>query len=289
MNESRMTTARILLGWLTDEEAASYLDGSATENERNLLISQCQQKRAALAPRTHVEPGVARINRKDLLVTNSERDDVISHYFSQHDYSIEVVDLRKVIAYQHFVRIDGFDERKSNINFTSASELMEFCLPLKQQPTPDLVHVDLDGQGYAITSPNPNLRFEDARAENVQLQSPLGKQTQDALQIAFVLSMGASFINVAEFNGRTFLRDGYHRAALLVQQGIYQIPCVYIRAKSMDEIGAGEAHMFNQETLFGDNPPFVTDYWDEEVSGSIALKRIQRIVRLRFDEFVVEG
>jgi hypothetical protein len=57
----------------------------------------------------------------------------------------------------------------------------------------------------------------------------------------FFVSMGASYIQVARYQGRSFLRDGYHRAVGLLRAGVSQVPAVVIDAPTFQFITSAPA------------------------------------------------
>jgi hypothetical protein len=101
--------------------------------------------------------------------------------------------------------------------------------------------------------------------------------------------MGNRYMQVAHYNGRTFLRDGYHRAAGLLRAGIFEVPCVYIEAREFGEVGADPAMMLSYETLFGDRPPSVADFWDDTVAAEVEQPSIRRVVRITGEQFSTSG
>ena len=101
--------------------------------------------------------------------------------------------------------------------------------------------------------------------------------------------MGTSYMQVAEYDGRTFLRDGYHRAVGLLQNGITQVPCVYIEATSFEQVGADPASMLSHETLYGQRPPYLKDFIADLVSVDALQPSTRRVIHLRASEFSIQG
>ena len=93
---------------------------------------------------------------------------------------------------------------------------------------------------------------------------------------------------VARYRGRHFLIDGYHRAAGLLRAGITTVPCVFIEAQSFEQV-VSMPGLFTYETVFADRPPRLVDFWDPEVSDDVVRPAVRKVIRVRGDEFVVEG
>jgi hypothetical protein len=70
-------------------------------------------------------------------------------------------------------------------------------------------------------------------------------------------------------------------------QGFERIPCIFIIARSFEELGAATPGFFPYETLFSDHPPFLRDFLDEAVSISAKQTAIRKVIRISAEEFVV--
>jgi len=75
-----------------------------------------------------------------------------------------------------------------------------------------------------------------------------------------------SYMEIASYHGRWFLRDGYHRSFRLLNQSVYLAPCVVVHAESLAQMGAVGNRFFSVEILFSEHPPMVTDFLDEEIT-----------------------
>jgi hypothetical protein len=105
--------------------------------------------------------------------------------------------------------------------------------------------------------------------------------------IGFTISFGSPFVQVAEYNGRWFVRDGYHRCFGLLRQGITRIPCVFVKPRSFAELGAAAPGFFPYEVLFGDRPPYLRDFLDDSVAVTAKQTAQRRAIRIRAEEFIV--
>ena len=73
-----------------------------------------------------------------------------------------------------------------------------------------------------------------------------------------------SYVEVATYSGRWFLRNGYHRLFRLLNQSVYLVRCVVVYAESVVEMGTVGARFFSGEVPFSAYPPMVTDFLNEE-------------------------
>jgi hypothetical protein len=104
----------------------------------------------------------------------------------------------------------------------------------------------------------------------------------------FLINHGVSLLQVVEYSGRWFIRDGYHRAYGLLRKGITRIPCIFIRAANFQQTGADQPAFIRYETLFGLRPPFLRDFLLNEVSATVQQRAVRKVVRVAAEEFVVE-
>ena len=79
---------------------------------------------------------------------------------------------------------------------------------------------DPQRNAWSIASANPNLRV----VGNFAGPLPAVNAPPGAFSLGFFVSRLPSFMQVARFQGRYFLRDGYHRALGFLLSGINQVP-----------------------------------------------------------------
>jgi hypothetical protein len=74
------------------------------------------------------------------------------------------------------------------------------------------------------------------------------------------------YIEVASYEGRWFLRDGYHRSFLLLKRGINLVPAVVVYAETLGQLGAVGRQFFAEGTIMSGRPPMVTDFHDDDIA-----------------------
>lgn len=62
-----------------------------------------------------------------------------------------------------------------------------------------------------------------------------------------------------------------------------------IDAQAFEEVGAQLPGAFSYEILYGDRPPRLTDFWDNAVARDVRQPAVRKVVRVRGEEFVVQG
>ena len=103
-----------------------------------------------------------------------------------------------------------------------------------------------------------------------------------------MVHFGLPFVQIAELNGRWFVRDGNHLCYGLLRRGATEIPCVFVRARNFQELGANNPAFFRQEVIFGDRPPFLRDFLDDAVTKTAEHRTVRKVVRITGQEFLLE-
>lgn len=182
---------------------------------------------------------------RDPLAIQALRPDLHAE-MSGLDWSIGVVDLRLLLAFQRRL---AFDQRFLQIP-APATDNWDALTALSFGPRKpvicDFIH---DRTTVVLRSSNPNMHFR----VSTDTSSPV------------TIHAGSSFFEVAQYRGRWFLRDGYHRAYTLLRAGIFHLPAVIVQAMTLEELGASQPWFYPEEVLFSSSPPLVTDFLDDRL------------------------
>lgn len=283
---------RSLLGWLNHDEAIRLLLGHDPAPGEDLVHVEklYAQQRKAVASRMQpsISTSIVESVTTDWNLEVRAQDATLRSALAGLDWSLQIVDLRRVIAYQKMVTIDGLDERIAPAQADS-TQLLELCLPREQAEPPKNLLRDADQKGFTISSLNPNLRIAGNQVKTVQVAPEEGMQPTSMLAVTFLISMGTSYLKVASYKDRDFLREGYHRAAALLRAGIYEIPCVYIKARSLEDLGGNRETTLHYDILFGDRPPLLDDFWNDNVSAVVDQQVFRKAIRVTAEEFEIQG
>jgi hypothetical protein len=287
-------SGRALVGWLRDDdEAIQALLGRGPMPTDDLQpirdrITQCRAAVDMRQPYQMVNPFVDPGENQAALDAIAARPQ-LQATFASHQWRVCMVNLTEVLAYQKVIKTDGLEHRLAPV-VEDGSRLYEFCLPTEQPPPPQGALVDSDQKGFTVSSLNPNLRIAGGHLTNVQVSPGPGQPARPMQGIVMLVYMGSSYVNVASYRDRIFLRDGYHRTAGLLRAGITIAPCVHIEARSFEELlGRPWAPgLFTYETLYGDRPPRLADFWDEQVASDVKQVATRKVIRVRGEEFVVQ-
>jgi hypothetical protein len=192
--------------------------------------------------------------------------------FSGLQWSLAVVDLRKILGFQRRLCFDvPLTDEPSGITFTE-EDLLDLTLPEESSnESPSVVR--LSETEIEIRSGNPNLRVEFA---SLYGQGQFGFPLQT--------SYGSPYMEVARYQDRWFLRDGYHRAYKLLKAGVYAVPVVVAETNTLEELGAVHPWFFSDEVLFSEYPPLLLDYQYQKLVIEYERPAREKVIRLSLHE-----
>lgn len=202
---SQYLDVRELAAWDFDEPVDR---GSLTDEPLQNAARYARRKLAEREPhRTEFPIFVERSGHPADLLATRKRAVADSGEFDDLAWELEVVDLRKIVAFQR--RIASAGDRHFQIEQDATwLQLLDLALPM-----------------------------------NAPSRSP--------------------FVEVSFYNGRCFLRDGYHRSFRLLKQSINLVPAVVVYAETLAQMGAVGSQFFSEGILFSTRPPMVTDFLDD--------------------------
>ncbi len=262
---STEVSVRELIGWDLDENEfrpASALQSGRIESARALVASRpCFQTTSPFAAETPAP--VAALLKEQLLREDLHREMV------GLDWSLGVVDLRHLLAFQRRLIFDSEYPQPD----APASDAWPALTALAFGPR-------ISTAFTTLSSTSANLVFQSANP-NIQLR-PAATGAHGPIEF----HGGSPFFEVAEYRGRWFLRDGYHRAEYLLRSGITQVPAVVIRARTVAELGPISSCFFSEQVLFGTHPPYVSNFLNERLIQQYTRPRMLKTLRVTIEESI---
>jgi hypothetical protein len=268
-------TIHELIAWELDEYSYRDSTPSLTKDEiaeKNGLAKQALFERADYKPCSALL-GMETAGIQHLLDTHAERAELRREYDGL-DWTLGVVDLRCLLAFQRRLVFDPELPLPQIPRQNDWPALLSFALGPARRVAYEVKVQDTEGQFFLLTlqSRNPDL----------QLRLVPDSELQELL--SFSLYGGSPFFEVAEFHGRWFLRDGYHRTYHLLQAGVHHLPAVVVRARTIDEVGATHPWFFNEEQLLSTHPPRVADFLESSLVIRYERPRLMKKISIRIDE-----
>ena len=244
--------------------ASEQLEDAAREAQRRLAMREPYEAESPVSAEECGFPPSALEERCKPVADSGE--------FEALNWRLDLVDLRKLIAFQRrvgFARGDGFQTGEMN----SWRNLLDLALPTTCASASHAFSAAPDGKSLTIRTLSPNLAIRFAREPGSRL---------DAVRL--VAQVRSPFVEVASYRGRWFLRDGYHRAFLLLKQGIFHLPAVVICTETLAELGAVGQWFFAEDVLFSARPPMVTDFLDDKMVVRFSRPRAEKVVQISIQE-----
>jgi hypothetical protein len=189
------------------------------------------------------------------------------------------------------VEIDGLISIQKQVNVDVADEIVgslkgpeDFAGAIKhalltELPSPNIM-LGRDENGFLVTSRNLNLGvtgFGLGGQEN-----PTTKESIQAASIQFGCLL--SYVRVVHFQGRYYLRDGYHRVFGLRQKGFTYTPCILMQGGSASDIGISPG-LFSLEIVLSPNPPLVRDF--SENATEVQAPRLTKVLRVKIEPLTI--
>jgi hypothetical protein len=128
---------------------------------------------------------------------------------------------------------------------------------------------DATKNAWTLSSANPNLRVVGNTAGPI-------KDPPGLFAMGFVVAELESFMQVALYEGRWFLRDGHHRAANLLQAGIRFAPAFTQHFERPEELVIPNGLPLG--AVLGLNPPRMPDFFDDSVSSEVHLPASRKVI-----------
>jgi hypothetical protein len=273
--------ARALIGWMPEAEAILALNARRagippTEEQ----LAKIQSARTAVAGRTeHDAQGDVVLPIPPELAPLVEALHVNPAGASLFAIGGEVhlINLDRVVAFQPLVHLDNAVERIAGAGAGDWADLAAVTLPLVSSVELPASY-DEARKAWIIVSPSPNIRAGQQFSGNVQLPSGAA-----GIGFGFTINAGVSMLQIGLFQGRYFLRDGYHRALGLLQRGISQVPGFVTTVDQVEQLAP--PGMLPQSAYLGPHPPRLADYLDETVAVEVQAPATAHMIVIQGLEF----
>lgn len=261
--EQTKETKRVLLGW-PSFDGAVLLSGN---NPASVTDEHRAKTQAAIAA-LNARPAFP-MQTNIISDTGADLTEYLTEFWQQNPnlvqegWTVKIADLRGVCTIQPQVEIINSKERTNIQSKTDMVEIAKTSIP-KINPTPLAGSFDQIKNAFVFSSPNPNLK----------ILAPVN--TAEGI-FGFAVGVANSFVQVVKVNDRYFMRDGHHRAYGFLSNEINLVPVLYREFNSINDMGLPQG-LFPAETLIGNKPPRLLDYFDDTVSGIAEFTRPTKVV-----------
>ncbi len=190
-------------------------------------------------------------------------------------WSFKLVEIDPLLSFQQQV----FARRAASVTSSVAQpptidQMLSHCLPQTLESID--YQVAFGPNRFGIRSRNSNLRV---------LRWGPKLHYDDGLQHTLAgVGFGATspLLQVVRFNGRVYLKNGYHRAYGLRRAGATHLPCLFLEGTSWDKVGAAPGS-FDQGLLESPNPPTCA-HFTQGRAYALSMRDIYRVINVTWQE-----
>lgn len=190
-------------------------------------------------------------------------------------YSFKLVEIDPILSFQYHVVHDIGEVASSAYRVESSLErVLEAALPL----TPPKQEVAVTQEFNAVTISAPTL--------NLRLLGPVRGEQDGAQLSGFAWSFGFPFIIVVRYEGRCYLKNGYHRTVAFRRLGLTHIPCLFLEGFDYSHTGAARPGFFPKQVMLSDSAPTV-GHFAEDIAYPVQLRSLMKVIRISATEMVI--
>ncbi|MGA3069439.1 MAG: hypothetical protein ABSD43_04405 [Terracidiphilus sp.] len=177
-----------------------------------------------------------------------------------------------------FVYIDYefLEDLKPELEGTSPLEIAKFAFP-ESVTTPITMVGDPTQTTITFSS-----RQKTMTVSNVRLRS-----TPEGTEVSYIIGANSSGIVVSDAGDRLVLRNGIHRAYLLAQYGVKEIPCIYVKDRNRLPVVIGAYPTFSPGILVQPRQPLLVDLLRPELCLQAPVRKTHKLIRISADEIMI--
>lgn len=220
-----------------------------------------------------------------------------------NSWAFKLVEIDPLLAFQFQIDTSRAEELcRALASGVTIKQLADICLPTQLEPIPyQLAGLE---NGVVIRTKSLNLRLlragtigDDPTTGSYTAGTELGpgRCVRDVVigsraQAHFAgigFGPGVRLIQVARFDGKCYLRNGFHRAYGLRAAGATHMPCLLIDMPSFGEVGAtGLPSTFGEALLRSANPPTL-GHFTQGRAHPVQLRAMSRIIQVTWSECIL--
>ena len=274
----------VLLGYLSEEQARRYLEAKGIQPDLlDELLRERERAQARIRTLAPLTQGPATMPLNDVEALKEihrvmARPECKGAY-PEGSWRVELVEISKIIPFQPGLDVDYAESLGgASLDPKKLMPAVKLCFAEKH-PTEVQANVDESQKAITIDGINPSLEVVGLRYVQPEDHGPL--------IISFMVSPAPNIVCVSLFEGKHFLSSGYHRVYRLMKAGFSHVPCIVREASTFAQTGAYGPGLFSDEVLMVPRPPLFPDFADPVLGIISPFRAVQRVIRIRPDEYFV--
>ena len=180
------------------------------------------------------------------------------HLAGINESQFQMVEISKLHVFQPNLNLEFVERLKERApELGNTSELLKFCLPLRDEVTKRPV----------LAGFNPSMNTFTLASENLDLRIVGNVQGEDASTgrrfFGFAFGPGLPQMSVVKYKETYLLKNGYHRAYALLEKGHEFMPCLVVSTDNYQATGAVGPGAFPFEVVLAPKSPIMSDFFGE--------------------------
>jgi len=284
---------KYLVAFASQPEVRQYLRTQAAQEETERLPQimelweKAQPKVQALM---NSEAGIAdKISIEEVPADQQEKltqlldNDLLRKSF-QHQWSVGIVEIDKLIAGQRAVNLDHVAKIVASFpQKLTLDDTIQICLSPIRSLAP-IQHLELGPNTHVFSSPSTDLRFLGAFPKKLT-DGDLAYAQMGGIPVAAIVSFvgyGASPVNVYIAGNRVVLNNGFHRVYALRSRGVDRIPVIMQHAHNVQMEFPPQVAGLPREYLLGHpRPVLMKDFFVNEFTTTLKVQNRIRLVTVQ--------
>ena len=272
-----------LYGFMAESEAVQYLEDACILEpgaDPRALWAEAQAGLGEPTPnagRPTIRAIPPHLNRKLEAVA---AEPWFQKFVADSSWHFALVEIAPLIAFQFQVKIAHSDAQCGSLGEPpDMSDMLNLCMP-RHRTLPEF-RLELQPGGFVVSSADLNVSVTDALSAMIPPGSPLAGDTL----LGPVVGTRVPTVQVAKFDGRYYLRNGYHRLYCSGRKGATHAPCVVLDFDSMED-AIGPDATFRRELFQSPDPPTMAHYLEGRCEA-VRMLRAQRVITLAWTEATI--
>lgn len=184
----------------------------------------------------------------------------------------KLVEIAPLLAYQFHVIDNAADICDPAEGPPGLDATLKICLPLGEEISTIQSAAPMPaGNVVEIRSPDMNSRVY----QYVPGTDPAGRPV-----FGISIAPRVAHVQVVRFEGRCYLKNGYHRARALACAGATHMPSIVLDATSFQQVGAVSGGTFDHDLLRRSNAPTCSHFADGR-AYALPIRRHGQVIRLQ--------
>ena len=175
-----------------------------------------------------------------------------------------------------FIDYELLEDLKPELTGTSPIEIVRFAFP-ETMTMPITMVGEPTQKTVSFVS-----RQKTMSVSNVRLRS-----TPEGTEVSYLIAANPQAVVVSDIGDRFILRNGIHRAFLLAQLGVKEIPCICIKETGSMPFVTGAYPTFAPGVLVQPRQPMLTDFLRPELCLQAPMRRAHKVIRISADETMI--